>query len=305
MSQQWKCPACHAGLLLDNNQLRCENNHSYDIAKEGYVNLLLANQKRSKEPGDNKAMINARRGFLEQGYYQPLADKLAALIEAHIPTLLATSQQSDAINVFDAGCGEGYYLNQIQQSLQKPLAQQENPLAQQENQGSSATNNTSSLQVNGSGCDIAKVAIQKAAKKYRQCRFAVASTFHLPVSDNSQHAVVQVFAPASAAEVQRVLRTNGLWLQVNPAPEHLRELKAMVYNTAQQHETKAVNAPHFQTLYDETLTFEISFRNNEDKANLLMMTPFYWSASEQAKQQIADTLHSVTCHFHIQVVSHG
>lgn len=305
MSQQWKCPACQAGLLLDNNQLRCENNHSYDIAKEGYVNLLLANQKRSKEPGDNKAMTNARRGFLEQGYYQPLADKLAALIEAHIPTLLATSQQSEAINVFDAGCGEGYYLNQIQQSLQRPLALQENPLAQQENQGSSALNDTSSLKVNGSGCDIAKVAIQKAAKKYRQCRFAVASTFHLPVSDNSQHAVVQVFAPASATEVQRVLHTNGLWLQVNPAPEHLRELKAMVYNTAQQHETKAVNAPHFQTLYDETLTFEISFRTNEDKANLLMMTPFYWSASEQAKQQIADTLHSVTCHFHIQVLRHG
>jgi len=301
MSQQWKCPACHAGLFLDNNQLRCENNHSYDIAKEGYVNLLLANQKRSKEPGDNKAMINARRGFLEQGYYQPLADKLAALIEAHIPTLLATSQQRESINVFDAGCGEGYYLNQILLNLQERLNLKE----QQENQEYSATNNASSLKVNGSGCDIAKVAIQKAAKKYRQCRFAVASTFHLPVSDNSQHAVVQVFAPASAAEVQRVLHTNGLWLQVNPAPEHLRELKAMVYNTAQQHETKAVNAPHFQTLYDETLTFEINFRNNEDKANLLMMTPFYWSASEQAKQQIADNLHSVTCHFHIQVLRHG
>lgn len=288
MSQQWKCPACHAGLLSEHNQLRCENKHSYDIAKEGYVNLLLANQKRSKEPGDNKAMINARRGFLEQGYYQPLANKLATLISTHLP-VADIAGANKAINLFDAGCGEGYYLNQILQKLQ-------------ENQQTRTSNDTSRIKVNGSGCDIAKVAIQKAAKKYHQCQFAVASTFHLPVSDNSQHAVVQVFAPASTNEVQRVLHTNGLWLQVNPAPEHLRELKAMIYNTAQPHETKIINAPSCKTVYDKTLTFGIAFRNNEDKANLLMMTPFYWSASEQAKQHITQTLHNVTCQFHIQVL---
>lgn len=282
-SSIWKCPACQAELLLNNNVLRCENNHTYDVAKEGYVNLLLANQKRSKEPGDNKAMINARRAFLEQGYYQPLADELAALISQH----QSNNHLQTQVNLFDAGCGEGYYLNRIKQTLKEILAAQQ-------------TGNDWS--VNASGCDISKVAIQKAAKKYRDSHFAVASTFHLPVSDASQTALIQVFAPAGTEEIHRVLQPGGLWLQVNPAPNHLQQLKSQIYNTAEQHPVKPISASHFTVISDTTLTFDMTFHNSDDKMNLLMMTPFYWSASEQAKQRIQQSLSNVTCHFHIQVL---
>lgn len=283
MSHIWQCPACQAELVSQDKVLRCEHNHTYDVAKEGYVNLLLANQKRSKDPGDNKAMINARRGFLEQGYYQPLADKLAELISIHLPLC----NLNRTLALFDAGCGEGYYLNQIRQTLQ----QRHLP----------ATSDTPRL-IQAAGCDIAKVAIQKASKKYQQCHFAVASTFHLPVSNASQDAVIQVFAPASATEVQRVLRANGIWLQVNPAPEHLRELKAMIYDSAEPHQTKAISSTDLQLVGDHRLSFEITFGSNADKTNLLMMTPFYWSASEEAKQRIAQSLYTVTCDFHIQML---
>lgn len=289
MLNQWKCPTCDAELVLERSVLKCQHNHTFDVAKEGYVNLLLAHQKRSKEPGDNKAMINARRAFLEQGYYQPLADALSKLIATHAlstaTSTTSTTEASATLALFDAGCGEGYYLQQVKLGLQAHFQR-----------------NLVALQVQAAGCDIAKIAIQKAAKQYRDNQFSVASTFQLPLSDASQDALIQVFAPASTDDVARVLQPGGLWLQVNPASAHLQELKAMVYDSAQQHEIKAVSSAHFDIVHDDTLRFTIHFANNADKMNLLMMTPFYWSASDEAKQQINQSLSQTTCHFHIQVL---
>ena len=76
---QYRCPLCQQALLLNEKSYRCENNHSFDQAKQGYVNLLPVQFKHSKEPGDNKAMVQARRAFLDKGYYQPLLDNMLAL----------------------------------------------------------------------------------------------------------------------------------------------------------------------------------------------------------------------------------
>ncbi|MAA63070.1 MAG: rRNA (guanine-N1)-methyltransferase, partial [Idiomarina sp.] len=97
-----RCPIEHSPLQLVGGSWRCENGHSYDVAKQGYVNLLPVQNKRSKDPGDSKAMVQARREFLDQGYYQPLAQVLA-------DTVFAQGEQA----VLDAGCGEGYYLRYL------------------------------------------------------------------------------------------------------------------------------------------------------------------------------------------------
>lgn len=89
------CPKCNLKLKKYQKQFVCENNHSFDISKEGYVNLLL---KQSKPHGDNKQMINARTNFLRKGYYSFLKDKLVNIIDDLSPTTLC-----------DLGCGEGYY----------------------------------------------------------------------------------------------------------------------------------------------------------------------------------------------------
>lgn len=90
------CPICSGELSQNGRVFRCLNNHSFDVAKEGYVNLLAVNRKRSHAPGDNADMIAARRRFLGAGYYQPLADALVRVV-GH-PHRLA-----------DLGCGEGYF----------------------------------------------------------------------------------------------------------------------------------------------------------------------------------------------------
>ena len=81
------CPICQQALLQKDKQLICEANHNFDVAKEGYVNLLPVQFKKSKAPGDNKEMVIARRNFLEKGYYSPLADKLTSLVNQFSPNV--------------------------------------------------------------------------------------------------------------------------------------------------------------------------------------------------------------------------
>lgn len=95
-----KCPHCSKELLKDNKTYVCENRHSFDIAKEGYANMLL--KQGHKEYGDSKAMCLARREFFKHDYYASLKNKLSSLVkELNIKSMI------------DAGCGEGYYTNFI------------------------------------------------------------------------------------------------------------------------------------------------------------------------------------------------
>lgn len=97
------CPVCREALIQNDRQFVCENGHHFDVAKEGYVNLLLANQKKSSDPGDSKQMLLARRLFLDGGYYQPLVDVIAQCLP----------QSDDNGVLLDVGCGEGYYTGQM------------------------------------------------------------------------------------------------------------------------------------------------------------------------------------------------
>jgi len=269
----WTCPACHLPLTQDQQQWRCDSNHSYDIAKEGYVNLLLANQKRSKDPGDNKQMVNARRQFLELGCYLPLLDTLVRLIDQYATT--------ESICLYDAGCGEGYYLNHMSQAL---LAK--------------------GRQLQAGGSDIAKVAIQKAAKKYTNLDFAVASSFNLPLRLSSVDCLVQVFAPISSEQVCQVLAEDGIWLQVTPGPKHLQQIKQSIYQTPELH--KSVDLPTgFQLAEQLHLQFEFELGAIEDRENLLKMTPYYWSVEQGKQQDVLANMQQLTADFSIQVLRAG
>lgn len=102
------CPKCREPLIKIDRTYQCPVHHSYDIAKKGYVNLVLGNQKIS---GDSKEMVDARTLFLSQGYYQVLADKLIQVLDEYDPKTLV-----------DAGCGEGYYTRQFKKADRQILA---------------------------------------------------------------------------------------------------------------------------------------------------------------------------------------
>jgi 23S rRNA (guanine745-N1)-methyltransferase len=273
----WKCPSCSNVLLLNNKVWACTNGHSYDVAKEGYVNLLLVQHKNSKQPGDNKEMVNGRRAFLEQGFYQPLADSISKIFNQHLTTLTTIEDQTE-VNFFDAGCGEGYYMNQVSQLCIK-----------------------TDLKIKFSGLDISKFAVQKAAKKYPNNHFAVASTFQLPLESSSQDAILQIFAPSSEIEIHRVLKPSGIWITVNPAANHLYEFKQALYDKPTEHKTDQVTPEGFTLTQQLNLSFVIHLAEPQQRENLLMMTPYYWSATAQKKQKLVDDLQQFTTDFDIRV----
>lgn len=267
----WICPACKQALQKQSSQWTCINQHSYDMAKEGYVNLMLANQKRSKEPGDNKQMINARREFLATGSYQPLSDRIAVLLNQNI--------NNDTPFLLDAGCGEGYYLDHVTARLQ---AEGKTP--------------------ESFGSDISKVAIQKAAKKYAQHHFSVASSFNLPVSDNSIDGVIQVFAPVSGQEIGRILKPGGIWIQVNPAPEHLCQIKQAIYTTPEPYSVSPM-PENARVVHSERLRFDVSLESKVAREQLLMMTPFYWSVEKGQLAAVIDKMSELSADFDIRLLS--
>jgi len=242
---QYICPLCQSSLQLELKLFRCENNHCFDIAKENYVNLLPVQMKHSKQPGDNKAMVNARRSFLSQGYYQPLIEKICAIYQSFAP---------EKANVFDAGCGEGYYTHQLKIENNQVY-----------------------------GIDIAKEAVKKAAKKYSECHFSVGTLSHLPFKDNTFDWLLSIYAPILETEFTRVLNDQGYLLTVTPAQQHLIQLKENIYQQAKEHDIEKSPIEKLTLIHQEQLSYEMRLKNGDDILNLLSMTPFAFKASEQVK----------------------
>ncbi|XQW83652.1 23S rRNA (guanine(745)-N(1))-methyltransferase [Thalassotalea piscium] len=243
------CPICKNNLTFSQPSYICTNNHCFDQAKEGYVNLLPVQQKHSKQPGDNKSMVNARRDFLSQGYYQPLVDQLICL------------QQANAVkeaNVLDAGCGEGFYTHQFE---------------------------TNHNQVYG--VDIAKEAIKKAAKKYKRTHFSVATLSHLPFADEYFDWMVSVYAPILEQEFTRVLSAQGYLVTVTPGKRHLFELKEIIYQSAKEHDDEKEVIRSLKLIDEQQLSYPMVLKTANDVLNLLSMTPFAFKASDKAIEALS------------------
>ena len=72
----WKCPVCGSFMQHRGKCWSCAQGHTFDMARSGYVNLLPANRKHAKNPGDNAVMMRARKRFLDAGHYAPLLQAL-------------------------------------------------------------------------------------------------------------------------------------------------------------------------------------------------------------------------------------
>lgn len=254
-----RCPIEQSSLQLKDGSWRCENGHSYDVAKQGYVNLLPVQNKRSKDPGDSKAMVQARREFLEQGYYEPLAQVLA-------DTVLVQGEQA----VLDAGCGEGYYLRYL--------------IEQAEQNGTD---------LSMAALDISKWAVQAAAKRDKRLSWMVASNNSIPLDDNSVDTIFCVFGFPVEAEFKRVLKPGGRLIMVDPAGDHLKELKAIIYSEIKtKSDNLPVNSEYWSLASEQRVTFQFELNNNEAVQNLLTMTPHLYRSSAAGRES-AEALSSL------------
>jgi len=251
----YQCPLCHQPLAENNQQWRCENNHQFDNAKEGYVNLLPVQHKRSKQPGDSTEMMASRRAFLDAGHYQPLRDRVISLLDE----VLAANSKT----ILDIGCGEGYYTAAMAEQL------------------------TQTRPLTVYGLDVAKVAVRNASKRYQQVKFCVASSHRLPFADGALDAIVRIYAPCKAEELHRALKASGYVLTVIPGPRHLYQLKACIYSDVQLHSEEEECIAGFERIRREQLAYKMTL-TGQQAFDLLQMTPFAWRATEVLKQQLIE-----------------
>src|SRR5512139_413947 len=255
--QALACPLDGTPLHRKGATWACASGHSFDIASQGYTNLLPVQHKRSRDPGDSKEMVAARRRFLAAGFYQPIA---AAASRA----VLAGQPADASISCLDAGCGEGYYLRQL-----AAAAGDEQTLALL-------------------GLDISKWAALSAAKQDHRPSWVVGSNANLPVLPGTLDRVLCMFGFPVYAEFARVLKPGGLLVQVDAGPDHLRELRKIIYPTLKPERPADLHTPEgFSRLPTETLRFSIKLTSVEQIADLLAMTPHLYRASAEGRAAAA------------------
>jgi 23S rRNA (guanine745-N1)-methyltransferase len=178
---------CGMPLVREGQRVVCARGHSFDVARSGYINLLQPQDRRSKEPGDTAAAVQARRRLHDLGVTEPLLLGIAEL---------AAASPSDV--VLDAGCGDGFYLGSLARAIG----------------------------FDAHGIDISTPAVNAAARRYPGCEWIAANADRfVPYAEHSFSLVLSITARMNAPEFRRVLREEGRLLIAVPAPDDLIELR--------------------------------------------------------------------------------
>ena len=250
------CPLDGKPLHSHGTAWRCAGGHSFDIASQGYTYLLPVQNKRSLDPGDSKEMVASRRRFLDAGHYRPIADAARRAV-------LADTAPGATIRCLDAGCGEGYYLRQL-----------------------AAANEVRRLAL--IGLDISKWAVLSAAKQDKRMAWVVGSNANLPVQSGALDRVLCMFGFPVYAEFARVLAAQGQLVQIDAGPDHLRELREIIYPVVKAE--RAIETPvptGFSAVSNETVRYSVEINGQQQIADLLAMTPHLFRASSAGKARAA------------------
>ena len=290
----FKCPSCDQALILQEDTqprtYRCNNQHSFDLAREGYLNLLLAQNKRSRNPGDSDEMIRSRQRFLNAGYYQPLSDAIVAAVSN------AASGPEQA--VLDLGCGEGYYMQQLR--IASDLRASD--LRASDLTVSKLKKEPPKLKL--LGMDISKFAVRLAAKRKMDARLAVDSVYNIPLFENRVDTAISVFSPISVEETGRVLKPGGQLIMVGPGTEHLSGLTSLIYEQSLPHggNTASLEKASQFNLLEQIEIKQSIVVSGSDILDLLKMTPYYWHSRPEQQTMLAtlDKLETVI-HFNINI----
>ena len=282
------CPICGSKLNTLDKSLVCAGHHCFDIARQGYVNLLTVQQKHSLHPGDTREQVLSRRAFLEAGYYAPIAEALIVTSKevmsnskevSVISNELTSVSNSKEVSItskeltvnskevkfsgelLDVGCGEGYYSSRLADALGFRLT----------------------------GMDISREAVRCAAGKYKNGLWLCATASHIPVADHSCDLLTSLFALTVPEEFKRVLRPDGYFLQVLAAEDHLLGLKSIIYDRLIEKPKDTVpDVPGFTLVKSVPIRFTFTVEG-EQVENLLSMTPHVFRIGKDGAQRLRET----------------
>jgi len=254
------CPIDGEMLTQHDKQLVCDNGHSFDLARQGYVNLLPVQHKRSKQPGDSKEMVAARSHFLNGGLYEPIANKLAE-------TSLFYIKDISSVCLMDAGCGEGYYFDYLYHYLENKKGMNELSLI---------------------GLDISKHAIIDAAKKNNNITWVVGTNRQPPVHDESVDIILCVFGFHNFDGFNKILKHKGKVILVEAGAEHLKELRDIIYTDIKKTDPPDLSVAEdmgFSLVNTQELKFETGSINNQTINQMLLMTPHFFRANKEGREK--------------------
>ncbi len=269
-----RCPICSASIEREGGSLYCtgERRHTYDISREGYVNLLPPGRAKNAKTGDSADMIRARERFLSGGAYDRYSAEAARIALEYLG-------ESDGDYVLiDSGCGEGRHTLNMATTVAS----------------------ASGKGVIAAGFDASKFGVQAAAKRYVKGGtesgvhpfFAAGNIFSLPVADQSADIFTSLFAPLPADEVRRVLKPGGILMICAAGGEHLSELRNILYEDPIPSGGGAPIPRGISPICERVIEYKVELPSREDIDALFTMTPFYHNAppSGRAKLETFDSL---------------
>ncbi len=242
------CPKCKEALEKVDRSLVCQNKHCYDIAKEGYVNLLTSTKSGSLI-GDNREMALSRKDFLNKGYFSALAEALTV-------ELKQTGVNSPC--VLDICCGEGYYSSFLKERCDGEFL----------------------------GFDISKEMVRLAAKRKSGVSYFVANMTDIPLESESVDFAIHLFAPFYENEFYRILKKGGTLISVTPGKEHLLSLKKVLYDTPYLNDETPPEAEKLTLIEQKKVFTEIELQSENDILSLFKMTPYYYHTSDENKKRL-------------------
>jgi 23S rRNA (guanine745-N1)-methyltransferase len=252
----FRCPLCGGEMrMVGERSIVCVKNHCFDLAKRGYVNMLVSPVKTEYD----KEMLKSRSIIIRSGLFDPLTDKLAGLILDH-----ACGLHVDATRILDAGCGEGSHLARVIQSIE----------------------GRDDRRVTGVGIDISKEGIQIASREYPSITWCVADLAKVPFKDGSFDVVLNILSPANYAEFNRLLTGDGILIKVVPGSRYLIELRELFYrSTGKERYSNERVVAHFEESFNTAGTWDILYSIPVDIHNLehlIRMTPLSWGAADES-----------------------
>lgn len=248
----FRCPLCQSPMkVMTLKSIICTNNHTFDFAKQGYVNMMT----RATNSHYGKKLFEARQKIIMQSdLYALLHEKTSEMIKEYLDAY------NDLTIMLDAGCGEGSHLQNILDEC----------------------NNDA---ITGIGLDVSKEGIIMAAKKYKSPIWFVGDLASTPFTDQSCRIILNILSPANYMEFNRILAPDGLVVKVVPRADYLKELREAIFTdknkkTYSNDETVSLFEQHFHLVKHSKLSYSKEL-NQAELMNLVQMSPLTWNVKKE------------------------
>ena len=286
------CPLCHSPIQPAPDTWRCDGSlnpkqtaHTFDVARQGYVNLLPVQQKKSKAPGDSQVSIEARKRFLNAGHYQVLQALIGQQMQQLLAKEVGDKQGKTSVNWLDIGCGEGYYT--------QAMAELESGLI----------NNLIAADISKPALvELAKVSKAAGRLWYQQDKDSsarttiiyplVTSAANLPLNAHSMKGISSIFSPILPSAFAEVLIDDGYLIIAKPDAGHLASMREALFDDVREHDSDKFLqelSSEFTLIHTHRISHELAL-SADDLRDLMTMTPYAYRAKSEKRQALLDAV---------------